>query len=242
MDHSAKRLHPCSTLLGFCKGVCQLEELPWYEEVECKRQGDSKVMAWCRMVDGRMLAVGWMVDENGRPHSVTSQRYQEMLQQHVWPEAWNQSSRQNYWFMQDGATSHKTELNINFLIKKFCGRVISRQSPLGHNWPPYILGLNPLDYFVWGFMRTRNQPELIPEQQQAVTDVAATIPIEKLRDAAKMCANAPGAVSRLPVAIVSISFSQCKNADSKLFSSIFWVTIQWKLSKIFRFLTLQLAC
>ena len=75
-------------------------------------------------------------------------------------------------------------------------------------------------------LRTRNQPELIPEQQQAMTDVAATIPIEKLRDAAKMCANAPGAVSRLPVAIVSISFSQCKNADSKLFSSIFGVTIQ----------------
>ena len=52
-------------------------------------QGDSKVMAWCGMVDGRMLAVGWMVDENGMPHSVTSQRYQEMLQQHVWPEVWN---------------------------------------------------------------------------------------------------------------------------------------------------------
>ena len=49
-----------------------------------KRQGDSKVMAWCGMVDERMLTVRWMVDENGRPHSVTSQ---EMLQQHVWPEA-----------------------------------------------------------------------------------------------------------------------------------------------------------
>ena len=57
-----------------------------HEEVECMGQGDSKVMAWCGMVDGRMLAVGWMVDENGMPHSVTSQQYQEMLQQHVWPE------------------------------------------------------------------------------------------------------------------------------------------------------------
>ena len=43
-----------------------------HEEVECKRQGDLKVMAWCGMVDGRMLAVGWMVDENGRSLSVTS--------------------------------------------------------------------------------------------------------------------------------------------------------------------------
>ena len=32
-------------------------------------QGDSKVMAWCGMVDGRMLGVRWMADENVRPHS-----------------------------------------------------------------------------------------------------------------------------------------------------------------------------
>ena len=100
------------------------------------------------MVDERILEVRWMVGENGRPQSVTSQRYQEMLQQHVWPEVRNQSSQQNYWFLQDGATSHTPELNINFLIKKICGRVISRQSPLEHNWPPYILDLYPLDFFV----------------------------------------------------------------------------------------------
>ena len=29
----------------------------FHEEVECKRQRDSKVMARCEMVDGRMLAV-----------------------------------------------------------------------------------------------------------------------------------------------------------------------------------------
>ena len=75
-----------------------------------------------------------MVGENGRPQSVTSQRYQEMLQQHVWPEVWNRSSRQNYWFMQDEATSHMTNVNIKFLIRKFFGRVISHRLPLGHNW------------------------------------------------------------------------------------------------------------
>ena len=58
----------------------------------------------------------------------------------------------------------------------------------------------------------------------------------------KMCANAPRPESRLPVAISSISFSQCKNANSQLFNSIFGITVQWKLSEIFRFLRLQLAC
>ena len=124
MYHSAKRLHdPCSTLSGVCFGAKYNER---HEVVECTRQGDLRVMAWCGMVDGKMLVLKWMVDENGRPRSVTSQCYQEMLQQHVWPEGRNQSSQQNCWFLQDGATSLTTKLNINFLIKKFCGGVISR--------------------------------------------------------------------------------------------------------------------
>ena len=40
-----------------------------HEEVEYKSQGHSKVMAWCGLIDGRMLEVRWMVDENGRPQS-----------------------------------------------------------------------------------------------------------------------------------------------------------------------------
>ena len=60
-----------------------------HEEFECKRQGDSKLLAWYGVVDGRMLVVRWMVDEGGRPQSVTSQRYQEMLQSQVWPEVQN---------------------------------------------------------------------------------------------------------------------------------------------------------
>ena len=41
----------------------------------------------------------------------------------------------------------------------------------------------------------------------------------------KMCANVSRPVLRLLVAILSISFSQCKNANSQLFSSIFGITI-----------------
>ena len=80
-----------------------------------------------------------------------------------------------------------TSLNINFLIKKFYWRVISHRSPLGHNWLPYSPDFYPLDSFVWEFIKDqvwRIQPKLIPEQEQAVKDVAATILLEKLRDTA----------------------------------------------------------
>ena len=36
-----------------------------HNQVECKRQGDSKLMAWCGIVDGRMLTVHWIVDDAG---------------------------------------------------------------------------------------------------------------------------------------------------------------------------------
>ena len=137
----------------------------------------------------------WMVDEDGRPQSVTSQRYQEMLQSQVWPEVRNRSSRRQYWFMQDGATSHTTNLNLNFLTEKFCGRVISRQAQEGHFWPLYSPDLNPLDFCVWGYVH--DQVKRI--QPGAVKDVAGTIPEEMLRDAAqnvrkraKACIEASG--------------------------------------------------
>ena len=63
---------------------------------------------------------------------------------------------------------------------------------MGHYWPLYILDLNPLDSFE-DLLRTRKQQEFIPEQQEAVTDIAATIPMEKLRNAAqnvRKCAKA----------------------------------------------------
>ena len=55
------------------------------------------------------------VSEIGRPQSVNSERYQEMLKDRVWPEIKYRSSQREYWFMQDGATSHTTN-DINFLV------------------------------------------------------------------------------------------------------------------------------
>ena len=59
------------------------------ERIECKRQGDLKVMAWCGLVDGKRLEVRWMVEGKGRLQLVTSQQYQDMLQKQAWPDVQN---------------------------------------------------------------------------------------------------------------------------------------------------------
>ena len=89
--------------------------------------------------------------------------------------------------MQDGATSHTTDLNINFLIDKFQERVI----PLLIAVREQMAALHPsselyFHSFVWGYVQDQYcciECKSIPELQRVVEDVAATIPMEKLREA-----------------------------------------------------------
>ena len=153
------------------------------EEVECKRQGDGKLMVWCGIVDGKMLRVRWF-EEGGRPVSVNADRYQTLLHD-VWEEVRHSSSRRRYYWMQDGASSHVTNANLNFLVGKFRGRVISRRSE--QMWPPYSPCLNPMDFCIWGYMQDqvrRIEPSTMQELKDAVEDVAQTIPEEIIRAAA----------------------------------------------------------
>ena len=71
---------------------------PWdpEEEVACRFQGDSKVMAWVALVDERVLTVRWMEDEQGRPAAVNGERYLRMLREEVWPEMRIRAGRQRH--------------------------------------------------------------------------------------------------------------------------------------------------
>ena len=142
-------------------------------------------MAWVALVDGRALAVRWMVDERGRPTSVTSDRYLAMVRDSVWPEVRYASSRRKYWWQQDSATSHTTNNVLDFVKEKFRGRVISRRSEVP--WPPYSPDMNPLDFFLWGFVLDqvkRIKPTTIDELKIAVEGVVSTVPEEMVRAAA----------------------------------------------------------
>ena len=158
---------------------------PWHpeEEVVCRFQGDSKVMAWVALVGGRALEVRWMVDEEGRNVSVNAERYLDMLKL-VWEEVRHSSSRLQFWWMQDGATCHTTNDVLNFLRLKFKGRLISRRSEIG--WPPYSPDLNVLDYFFWSYAMMhvrRRKPATIEQLKAVVEDVARTVPVDMIRAA-----------------------------------------------------------
>ncbi|GFW09428.1 uncharacterized protein TNCV_3995351 [Trichonephila clavipes] len=56
------------------------------------------------------------------------------------------------WFQQDGATFHTARATIDLLKDTFGDRLISRFGPV--NWPPRSCDLTPLDYFLWGYVKS----------------------------------------------------------------------------------------
>ncbi|GFW77203.1 transposable element Tc3 transposase [Trichonephila clavipes] len=64
----------------------------------------------------------------------------------------NNHDVQELWFQQDGATYHTARATIDLLKDTFGDRLISRFGPV--NWPPRSCDLTPLDYFLWGYVKS----------------------------------------------------------------------------------------
>ncbi|GFU46609.1 uncharacterized protein TNCV_1546281 [Trichonephila clavipes] len=64
----------------------------------------------------------------------------------------NNHDVQELWFQQDGATCHTALATIDLLNDTFGDRLISRFGPV--NWPPRSCDLTPLDYFLWGYVKS----------------------------------------------------------------------------------------
>ncbi|GFT68868.1 transposable element Tc3 transposase, partial [Trichonephila clavipes] len=64
----------------------------------------------------------------------------------------NNHDVQELWFLQDGATCHTAHATIDLLKDTFGDRLISRFGPV--NSPPRSCDLTPLDYFLWGYVKS----------------------------------------------------------------------------------------
>ena len=66
------------------------------------------------------------------------------------------------WFQQDSATFYTSRETIALLRSKFDYRIISRNGEV--NWPPRSCDLTPLDYFLWGYLKSKvytNNPQTL---------------------------------------------------------------------------------
>ncbi|GFS59517.1 putative transposase [Trichonephila clavipes] len=88
----------------------------------------------------------------------------------------NNHDVQELWFQQDGATCHTARATIDLLKDTFGGRLISRFGPV--NWPPRSCDLTPLDYFLWGYVKSlvyADKPQTLDHLEDNIRRVIADI-------------------------------------------------------------------
>ncbi|GFW71057.1 transposable element Tc3 transposase [Trichonephila clavipes] len=80
------------------------------------------------------------------------------------------------WFHQDGATCHTARTTSDLLKDTFGDRLISRFEPV--NWPPRSCDLTPLDYFLWGYVKSlvyADKPQTLDHLEDNIRRVISDI-------------------------------------------------------------------
>ncbi|GFX79831.1 uncharacterized protein TNCV_4981431 [Trichonephila clavipes] len=88
----------------------------------------------------------------------------------------NNHDVQELWFQQDGATCHTARATIDLLKDTLGDHLISRFGPV--NWPPISCDLTPLDYFLWGYVKSlvyADKPQTLDHLEDNIRRVIADI-------------------------------------------------------------------
>ncbi|GFV47548.1 uncharacterized protein TNCV_2731471 [Trichonephila clavipes] len=131
----------------------------------------EKLTVWCALWAG-----GILLQKNDEGHNVTvnGDRYRAMIT--TFHSELNNHDVQELWFQQDGATCHTARATIDLLKDTFGDRLISRFGPV--NWPPRSCDLTPLDYFLWGYVKSlvyANKPQTLDPLEDNIRRVIADI-------------------------------------------------------------------
>jgi hypothetical protein len=117
----------------------------WFQEQPLHSQ---RITVWAAI--GRQGVVGpFFFEEN-----VNGANYLNLLQQCFIPVVQHWASFNQMIFQQDGAPPHWSLAVRNYLTATFPARWMGRASP-NYPWPPYSPDLTPMDFFLWGFIKSR---------------------------------------------------------------------------------------
>ncbi|GFW72040.1 uncharacterized protein TNCV_4789281 [Trichonephila clavipes] len=114
-------------------------------------------------------------NDEGYNVTVNGDLYRAMITNFFIPEL-NNHDVQELWFQQDGATCHTARATIDLLKDTFGDRLFSRFGPV--NWPPRSCNLTPLDYFLWGYVKSlvyADKPQTLDHLEDNIRRVIADI-------------------------------------------------------------------
>lgn len=129
------------------------ENRHWTQESHSQRRG--KLNVWIGII-GRRLIGPYFFEGN-----ITAARYFDFLRFDLMPaltamfphDHEPNVPHQDIWFQQDGAPPH-FGINVRqYLDVTFPGRWIGRRGAI--EWPPRSPDLTPLDFFLWGYLKSK---------------------------------------------------------------------------------------
>ncbi|GFS75525.1 PPDK_N domain-containing protein, partial [Nephila pilipes] len=117
--------------------------------------------------------------------TLSAANYRKFLDEEFIPFLHGHDLVQGHWFMQDGARPHRTADVFEVLNEHFSDRIIGLDYPShfqgGIEWPPYSPDLNPCDYYLSGYLKSKvlqTSPTNLPELKTAITTAVDTIDSE----------------------------------------------------------------
>ncbi|GFU76534.1 putative transposable element [Trichonephila clavipes] len=131
----------------------------------------EKLTVWCAL----WLVESFFKNDEGHNLTVNSDRYRATITNFFIPEL-NNHGVQELWFQQDGATCHTARATIDLLKDTFGDRLILRFGSM--NWPPRSCDLTPLDYFLWGYVKSlvyADKPQTLDHLEDNIHRVIADI-------------------------------------------------------------------
>jgi len=135
-------------------------------------QYPQKVNVWAGIILNRIIGP-FFIEGN-----INSQNYCNLLRNQVIPaiEDIVGDAFHNVWFQQDGAPAHFSLEARNILNNVFTDRWIGRRGTI--EWPPRSPDLNPLDFFYWGYLKTKvyeTRFENLEELREKIVNVSNSI-------------------------------------------------------------------
>ncbi|GFW01053.1 DUF4817 domain-containing protein [Trichonephila clavipes] len=135
----------------------------------------EKLTVWCALWAGGIIGPYFFKNDEEHNFTVNGDRYRFMITNFFIPEL-NNHDVQELWFQHDGATCHTARATIDLLKDTFGDRLISRFGPV--NWTPRSCDLTPLDYFLWGYVKSlvyAGKPQTLDHLEDNIRRVIADI-------------------------------------------------------------------
>ncbi|GFV80168.1 transposable element Tc3 transposase [Trichonephila clavipes] len=146
----------------------------------------EKLTVWCALWAGGITGPYFFKNDEGHYVTVNGDRYRAMITNFFIPEL-NNHDIQELWFQQDDTTCHTARATIDLLKDTFGDRLISRFGPV--NWPPRSCDLTPIDYFLWGYVKSlvyMDKPQTLDHLEDNIRRVIADIRSQMLENSSKI--------------------------------------------------------